>query len=412
MRRSVVAVVAALFVVAFAHRDAVAQRLLCEQYPGCTSYPSDSLGGSVDGGLSDPNTDPMANLGGDAGNAPQFAVNEQFGSFGGDQFVSTDASMIGDLIGPRIIFQGRTVVSPSATSRFKLSDNQSPIPRNRVFYNYSHFSNAVDDTNMGSGNSNFDIDRHVFGLEKTFFDGMSSFEIRVPFANTTGAQQNVTAGTPFTSATEFGDIAMAIKVLLMNRGNFQMSAGIAGSLPSGADLVLNDPNLGQTVLKNDAVHAGPFMGFIYRPTQRWVLQSVLQVDFVLNGNDFYDESTGVTGQFQDQNLFMAAISSAYWLRQNDRSALISDIAGIVELHYTTSTARGDMISNPSYPDSRYMSLVATQDATVNVFNITAGTELRFGPRNSVIIGAGAPLVNGAADRLFDTEFLVQYNRFY
>ena len=113
---------------------------------------------------------------------------------------------------------------------------------------------------------------------------------------------------------------------------------------------------------------------------------------------------------------MAAISSAYWLRQNNNAAIITDIAAILELHFTTSTATGDFIANPMMSDSqqyhRENSLVATQGASVNIFNLTAGTELRFGRQNSVIIGAGAPLKDNDVDRLFDTEFLVQYNRFY
>lgn len=396
MRRSVLALSAAMIVIAIAQRDAAAQ-LLCEQ-PGCTTYPSDSIS---NGGI-----DPM-----DDSQVPQFAVDEQFGSFGGDSFVSTDATIIGDFIGPRTILRGRSFTAPGATSRFKLAENQSPIPRNRVFYNFSHFHNSVDD---GVG-SNFNINRHTFGLEKTFLNGMTSAEIRIPFASTVGATQIVAAGQPFTEATEFGDIGWAGKVLLINGPIVQVSGGIAGSLPTAPDLeVIENNNMSR--IENEAFHLGPFIGVVVRPGSRLTISGVVQMDFDLNGNGFYDVQGGLQsmGQIQDQNLFLASVSAAYWMRQGQNQNLISDIAGIVELHFSTSTVEGDFIVPTGYsPYDRANAIIATEGSTTNILNLTGGVDLRMGPQNSIVIGAGVPLRSDAVqDSLFDTEIIFQFNRFY
>lgn len=425
MRRNVLCLSAFLAVMVMAQQDAFAQ-LYCEQ-PGCASYPGASISDGVydpaNPTIPDPSNLDSPSLGtGDIGsmdNLSDFNTAGTFASLGGTSFVSTDASMIGDLIGPRLNFSGQSLITPTGTTRFKLADNQSPLPRNRVFYNYSHFNNSVRDIN---GNASYDsIDRHTFGLERMILDGMASVEFRVPFANTANSTQ--VAGSAFGQATEFGDLGFAGKVLLMNRGIFQMSAGVAGTLPTASDFEIVD-NLGnvQQVLENEAIHIGPFVGFVVRPGSRLTVQSVIQLDFDTGGNTYQNFGQGISEDFQDHSLLMFALSSAYWIRQGRSDSIISDIAAIVELHYTTSTASGDIIRNPAFSVGhsedfqRRMAFVATQGESFAMLNLTAGTELRFGPQNSVVIGCGVPLRgeqgDRVQDRLFDAEVLVNYNRFY
>ncbi len=60
----------------------------------------------------------------------------------------------------------------------KLSENTSPIPRDRVFVNYSYFDNVP----LQQGG--VDVNRFVPGFEKTFFNGITSVEVRAPMAST------------------------------------------------------------------------------------------------------------------------------------------------------------------------------------------------------------------------------------
>lgn len=399
MRRSATALCAALLVLIFAQRESAAQ-ILCEQHPGCATYPGGSIGDGGSGSITDPNaggSDPL----------PTFNIDEQFASFGGDGFAS-DSLIIGDLLNPRTIIQGRSVVTPGGTSRYKMAENQNPIPRDRLFYNYSHFHNAVDD-NVGT---EFDINRHTFGIEKTFLSDMVSFETRIPFARTLASMQNVGFGQPFIEGTEFGDIAYAGKLLIVNGSLIKVSAGFAGSIPTAEDVYINQ-NGNVTMLKNEAWHLGPFIGAVFQPGSRLVISSVIQMDFDLNGNEFYDSATNTMGQFQDQNLFMATVSGAYWLTQNNNDAFVSGLAGILELHYTTSTVEGDFITPGGYSNERNNAIISTEGATTNILNLTGGIQMLLGPQNSLVIGAGVPLRdNKVQDKLFDTEILLQYNRFY
>ncbi|MFM9058171.1 MAG: hypothetical protein ACKOSQ_03420, partial [Planctomycetaceae bacterium] len=68
------------------------------------------------------------------------------------------------------------VLMPGANVGFvKLSENVSPLPRDRVYFNYSYFHNAL------IGDIRNDVNRFTPGFEKTFADGWTSIEVRTPF---------------------------------------------------------------------------------------------------------------------------------------------------------------------------------------------------------------------------------------
>ncbi|HUG67252.1 MAG TPA: hypothetical protein VMM76_05855, partial [Pirellulaceae bacterium] len=72
-----------------------------------------------------------------------------------------------------------TVLVPAggvAVRRMKLSENNSPIPRNRFIANYNFFNDVIG----GIG----DVNRYAFGFERTFLNESSSVEVLFPFAST------------------------------------------------------------------------------------------------------------------------------------------------------------------------------------------------------------------------------------
>ncbi|MEZ6117707.1 MAG: hypothetical protein R3C28_14205 [Pirellulaceae bacterium] len=91
-------------------------------------------------------------------------------------------SMIGDFFGGGYNytvdgpFNGGTVTLAGGDRRMKFSENNSPFPRDRIFFNYNHFHNALTDPN---GNSR-DLNRYTFGVESTIFNDFNSVELRVP----------------------------------------------------------------------------------------------------------------------------------------------------------------------------------------------------------------------------------------
>src|SRR5690606_3126784 len=102
----------------------------------------------------------------------------------------------------------------SATSltigRIKLSDNNSPLPRDRVFFDYSYFHNVP------TGSRAVNVNRFTPGFEKTFLGGIGSVDIRLPLLYALDDEQ-IVSGTDLDSdySGEFGDLGVTFKLLLM-----------------------------------------------------------------------------------------------------------------------------------------------------------------------------------------------------
>ena len=83
----------------------------------------------------------------------------------------------------------------------KISEEQSPMPRDRVFFNYNYFNNARSDCPNVAG--------RVFGFEKTFLDGAASVELRLPFTKLTPTPLDAAACEQIGEALEAGDFDAA-----------------------------------------------------------------------------------------------------------------------------------------------------------------------------------------------------------
>jgi hypothetical protein len=74
----------------------------------------------------------------------------------------------------------------------KIAENDNCLPQNRVFFLYNHFQDAdsVDNTPAGGPavHRSIPIDRYTIGFEKTFCDGLWSYELRMPFSGGFGYQ--------------------------------------------------------------------------------------------------------------------------------------------------------------------------------------------------------------------------------
>src|SRR5262245_48418169 len=132
-------------------------------------------------------------------------------------------------IPPQIIKTPVTIATTSTTcvpvlgpGSFKISDNDSPRPTDRVFLTYNYFDRvAVGDGNVG-------LHREVIGFEKTFLSGDASFEMRLPFLQ-------ATSGSNFTGFTDnqVADLTLVSKFALINNrdtGNV-LSTGLALTVP-------------------------------------------------------------------------------------------------------------------------------------------------------------------------------------
>lgn len=328
-------------------------------------------------------------------------------------------SIIGDFFGGGFqygpAFNNATVGIAGGDRRFKLTENNSPFPMNRVFFNYNHFHNAL--TNI-QGDSQ-DLNRYLFGVERAFSQGLYSVELRVPFAGTMDATQDL--GSAADATVEFGNMAVALKGLLYRDSTRALSGGMGMIFPTGSDAPLLSGGSELLTFDNGSINLQPFLGYFAAPSERWFHQFFCQLDFDTTGNDVIIPAgsqllvdsfgPGITRTLQDQTLLMLDYSYGYWLHKNPQARYVHAVAGMVELHYTTTLQNLDLGGLNNDPELTVSQMFATDAIRRDVLNLTAGFWLQIGRQSGLKIAAVTPLRDGA-DKLFDTELGLQFIRLY
>ena len=345
--------------------------------------------------------------------------------FLGDESSLEVSSSFGELVA-RYVYQLSTkipVPSPGEViGRYSISDNNSPLPRDRLFLDYNFFHNARISA-VG-----IPVNRWSPGFEKTFLGGNASLELRAPMAITLSSRVETNGDDLL--AYEFGDIAMALKVLLYRNRSFAWSAGMAMTLPTADDfeLVLLDGTTAARI-NNETVRLQPYTGFLIQPTQSTFIQSFAQLDVDTNGNPvFLDELAFRSGGFSSDGLQRAGrLKSQTLLRWNTSMGVmwqragarrtgrcrlsncsccsglkINKLAGVFETHYTATLNRSDTVGSENFS-------VGDPNRTLNVLNLTAGLHAYMGPRTVTTVGYGVPVTS---DRVFDGELRVFMNRYF
>jgi hypothetical protein len=310
----------------------------------------------------------------------------------------------GQTDGPEFEY-GTTIAIAGGDQRFyKICDNTSPIPTDRLFIDYQHFSNAL----VTADDSDANLDRAVLGLEKTFREGLWSFEVRIPFASGLDSDQaRYDAGN---LATEFGNVAFVLKRLFYMSPTLAASAGLGMVIPTAANATLSRyRDEGPVVtIENEAVYLKPFLGVLWTPNQRVFAQFFGQIDFDANGNTvtFSDLATmpGRAGVIQDQTLLYLDYSFGYWLYHDPCACrFLTGIAPMIELHYTTKLQDSDTV----YPDSFTPDIVTNFYNRQDVLNMTAGLCFEVRGTSYLRVAAVAPLKDDG-DRAFDGEINAQF----
>ncbi|QDU59661.1 hypothetical protein Pan216_04920 [Planctomycetes bacterium Pan216] len=341
--------------------------------------------------------------------------------------------------------------------RLKITESTSPMPRDRVFLLYNFFrgafrtdspasnvnplgsgTGATPDapSSVGTGNidgqgKNWDDHRFIFGLEKTFMDGIFSAEVRIPYSYTLTTNLNVTdSGAPGVLDNQLDNITASGKALLYQDQHFALSCGMTVNTPTADDVVINQQFIarqgatggsGQVisprlVIRNESVHFSPFLGYLISPTRRAFFQGFVQYDFPLNSNTvrFTPTNDGVTGPTQhflldDQQLLNLDFSMGYWLMQRE-CGFVQGIAPIFEIHYTTTLNNADLIPiQDNSNNSNYRGIVGNTLNRLDVVNATVGSTFLMCNRTYMTVGASVPLNRGDHNFLYDWEFLLQLN---
>lgn len=287
--------------------------------------------------------------------------------------------------------------------RMKIAENTSPIPRDRVFLNYSGFFN----TPLAPGG--VDVHRFVPGFEKTIFNGLASWEMRFPFASTIDTNF-VAGGINSDGYVKYGNMSATYKMLLSASDTFLVSGGVQVALPTGSDINVSTPN-GAKVARvgNSSVHVMPFFGALYTPNQRFFTQAFLQVDVDANGNPVQVDPTfsggelvGV-GRLNGPTFLYADLGAGYWMYRSEscRSRILG-FAPTLELHYNRSLQAADLIVNRNIVIGDFFS-------NFELLNMTIGCYTQFSPVSILTLGYNTPL-GGGQDKQFAGELRVAFNR--
>lgn len=294
---------------------------------------------------------------------------------------------------------------------FKFAENDNPIPRDRVFFDYNHYVNAITDARSNSGN----LDRFTLGVEKTFFDELCSIELRLPMVGGLAATQSLEAGAGL-MGTDLGNVPLVFKTTLRKWDRAVLAAGVAVTLPTAQDARLVDASgLEQVRLQNDAVHIGPMLGFFWAPDDRWFVQGIAQADFDTRGNDVYMQTgNGLAqiGTLQDQSLLFMDLAIGRWVYRNPDAKWITGVAPTMELHYTTTMQDAKLVTGSATTrGGENQVIVGCLENRSDVLNLTGGIHFLIGSKSNLTVAGVVPLRN-EDNRSFDAEFLVQFNRYF
>src|SRR5262245_33298839 len=118
----------------------------------------------------------------------------------------------------------------------KMAENDIAMPVDRVFFNYNHFHNGFEMSQTQTfppGVTLFrqePIDRYTAGVEKTFFDGMTSVELRMPFNGSFDA----TLPGMTVSNGNIGNLGVVLKGLLYQNELLGFGGGLGIDTPTGS----------------------------------------------------------------------------------------------------------------------------------------------------------------------------------
>lgn len=294
------------------------------------------------------------------------------------------------------------VPSPSGGGifgRLKLSENNSPMPRDRVFFDYSYFS----DVPIANNGAHVQVFRP--GFEKTFFNETASVEVRTPFAATLDSNQTSDGAMAYNA--EFGNITVGGKALLYSNGTWAFSFGTALIIPTADDIKISSTLLGRQLIQvnNQAYHVQPYLAALWTPSERFFLQTFVQIDFCLNGNAVFTDVSGAglvkSGHLNDQTNFFWDVGMGYWLfRNTEGESLLRGLAPVFELHYNQSLNDADIVQ---FGDLG----IGDLGGNYSIINATMGLNIDLRTNTSMMLGVVLPLTT---DRQFNYELSLQLNQ--
>lgn len=294
--------------------------------------------------------------------------------------------------------------------RVKIGENNSVVPRDRFYFMYQQYQNAIESAIVPQPAGNrkgrsAPLNRFTLGAEKTWLNGLWSTEIRMPMM---GGADTVYDVDVFTSYGNAGNLALVIKRLLFESETTAVSAGLGFSLPTGED---TEFDLGDEIfmLANEVVHLQPFLGYL-QTGDRVFFQGFLQLDIPTGGNQVTSRIAGFAtegfGALTDQTFLFFDGSAGYWMYRDQTAPVVTGLAAIAELHFTGSLSNASRINGQTTNITTFV-FQPTKDPLTAV-TMTSGLHVELTRRTALRAAVVLPLVDEDA-RAFDSELWVSIN---
>ena len=220
---------------------------------------------------------------------------------------------------------------------FKFSENQSPIPQDRVFFDFNFYNNVNYALNgrFRAPLGNIEVYRYFGGFEKTFLGGLASFGIR----DTVNA---ISARSPLPgvggSSASMGDLNLFLKFVLLQDWAKGQGLGPGGDATfpqfyraAGTDGYLVSGGLSLTLPTGPGTFAGAPYSASFRNTniQPYLGYFARRGDFYVHGF----EAVAVPCDARDVTLLYNDLGMGYFVyRSESPDALVSAIAPTCEVH--------------------------------------------------------------------------------
>lgn len=293
-------------------------------------------------------------------------------------------------------------------SRYKISEQSSPIPRDRFIFSYSGFNSVP------FSGGNLDVQRFVPGFEKTFNSGDSSLEVRMPFASTLDNNQTIDGNGVLTggTATQLGNLSMSLKQLVAQGENAAISTGVILELPTADDIHYSN-SVTSIRRYSQSVQLSPFIGGLVTPTDRTFLQAFTQVAFDTNGEavvvtDKIFSGSGA-GRLQDPTTLFVDLQAGAWAYRDESATRLNELSGLsgfLEIHFNQALQRTDSLTTVVSGNTYTIG----ERETIAVTNLTAGSTIELGKQSTITCAYVVPLTH--QDRQFNNEFQVLFSHYF
>ena len=273
-----------------------------------------------------------------------------------------------------------SAVVPSVRG-FKIAENQSPQPQDRVFFTFDYFSdlNGALNRRFESPVNNLTAYRYIFGFEKTFDEGFGSFGFRLPLDSLSA--NSATSGNfvkPGGTSTSLNDLSLFTKYVLKvdpATGSL-LSVGLEATLPTGPSQFAG----AKYIQGIHSTEVQPFLGYL-----------LIRDRFYLHG--FL--SLSVPSSVRDVTMVYNDLGIGYFVyRSTDPDSALTSVAPTFEVHINSPLTHRDWF-NANDPTG-----------TADIVDLTYGLNATFYRQSVITLGMVTPVTG---PRPFNYEAVLLFN---